>query len=707
MQQRSNDQTPTPYDRLAVIIGGGGAAIAIVLDPTQVLPFIALGGGGLGGLWTLYKNSPLVRRWCQRGSDRIVALLEGGSRHLLPAPSEQDALPAAAPALPRRRSTVSPVMSAPAAPPHAVPAPPPPQHTYSNEGAQGQTFSTPTLLQELLERTVAEQGHANGAPEITFHPQLAQAWMETNFPGLPVADLQPLETTGSSGTPVARTPLNAVAAITRSLIQSGAEVRDVMLGLDEPSASIPGTICVALWVLDQEPPQVDKFRRSTAAVASREYTGDAGGWSLIMVLAKPCGYGVAAANGEDMRMRRQRRLLDALPVAPSLLQWQKREQWAANTLRIPLGIVVTEDSAPRTYWFDLRAQTHLGVFARTGAGKDAGITAWLFIMLLTHGPEYLSIACLDPKGADYQFLNLVPHALFPVAISSDEIRERVEELASLVAFRGRLLGEALPGGMSTIDDYNALPLAERQEAWETVTAMWQEEAPYQPPGFPGILSHVLLVVTECNAPVFGEGDVDSTLQAIIKQGRAVGLHLVVTAQQGQGLVRLRSQIAVMACGPVRTLRDGTVVLARNDNQGEFVPHKLPVPNREKPETLGVFVLADDDEMLMRSFYLAPDERKRLVERFAAASNKRPRKTARPLAAPAPAPAPLPDPEAPAGAPSDTDIWDWVRGYRQEHGSLPSQREACRHFFGSDNSQRKAFFRRAFSRLGITREEVVA
>lgn len=723
-----------------VILGGGAAAlVATLIDPALIIPFLALGGSLAWGMRTLIGQYPrLLRGYHQARQRRIEARLTprrglpgaqaSGARGkdplratrcaplLTPPPVSQPKTapapvsPAAATAQPARTDDLSTDMAV--LPRSSVGA----WASQQDAGAPGMRpgdagwgDDAQATLQRLLLPPVSSAAVPDTTPTgadhrlpISYHPEQAHHW-QAHFPGLRMDDLQPLHATDSAGTSQARTPLHAVASITRRLEQAGVSVQRIMLGLRADEARAAGTIGIGVWLLDREPDRLDWLRSRVAAVVSRE--GTSGGWSLLAVLAQPCGYDPAGRPGAAaLRVRRQHRLIAQLPVAPALLTWKQREQWPQNGLRIPLGVVVSaEDATPRTAWFDLTAQTHLGVFARTGAGKDATITTWLFALFLTHNPQYLAVAVCDPKGADYAFCGMVPHALFPVAVTPEEIRDRIATLAALVAFRGQLLGAALPGGTAVMDEVNALPMEQKRRAWETVAARWPADAPYQPGAFPASaqVPHILLIVTECNAPIFAEPEVDRQLQTMIKQGRAVALHLIVTAQQVQGLARMRSQIAVMACGPMRTVLDGVLALAREDSQGVFAPHAFPVPNRKKPETLGLFVLAEDEEMLLRSFFLAPEQRAALVERFAAVAARHPGNRLPSIPAPAP-PSARTVPEAATAWPSDDAIREWAAAYQRQHGKPPSQRGACAHFFGSKTAERMAFVKQAFLRLGLLR-----
>ncbi|WP_084631045.1 FtsK/SpoIIIE domain-containing protein [Demequina aestuarii] len=210
------------------------------------------------------------------------------------------------------------------------------------------------------------------------------------------------------------------------------------------------------------------------------------------------------------RLRPPRRpWLDELPASIAL-----EEIVGGSDARLPFGVVdipQRQRQAPVT--FDPDADQNLAIFGASGSGKTGTLRALAIAAgHVTEGAAH--VYALDAGGSGLRMLEAMPHVGSVISgDDSERVTRLMRMLRGLVEDRTARYGAA---NASTLAEYRSL-----------------ESQPHEP--------RVLLLVD--NFPAFradyegvpGRADSYTSLQQVMQDGRAVGVHVVVTADRAAGI----------------------------------------------------------------------------------------------------------------------------------------------------------------------------
>ncbi|WP_322814704.1 FtsK/SpoIIIE domain-containing protein [Chloroflexus sp.] len=265
--------------------------------------------------------------------------------------------------------------------------------------------------------------------------------------------------------------------------------------------------------------------------------------------------------GAGHHLPRQVRLLDLLATLlpddqPVTVRWQQLPAMSWHD-DVPIGAL----SEGKPCYLNLNEQQHgpHGIIAgATGSGKSVLLQTIITALAVTHGPDRLNLLLIDFKGG----AALAPFAAWPhttgfvtdldgrlaaraIAAISSELRRRKAVL--------RTVAERYGVHIENITDYRELANRQRLEP----------------------LPNLLIVLDEFDEMVRSCPDFVSALVRVVKQGRSLGVHLLIATQQPARVVsdEIRSQLSYFIALRLGSSDDSREMLQRPD--AAFLPSQLP------------------------------------------------------------------------------------------------------------------------------------
>ena len=203
-----------------------------------------------------------------------------------------------------------------------------------------------------------------------------------------------------------------------------------------------------------------------------------------------------------------------LPLNPAVLAWLEERgswrgiNWATEAMRAPVGLIDNPIRAERLRLTLDLTRGHAVVFGASGWGKTTFLRSVITSLAATHSPDELHVYILDFGGRGLDVLEALPHRAASILPSEEErVQRLLRRLESILEERNRILSQARADNLST---YNANNPDNRLPA--------------------------ILVVMD-NFAEFKE-NYEGLLESLIgiaREGRAYGVHLLVTADQTNAL----------------------------------------------------------------------------------------------------------------------------------------------------------------------------
>ncbi len=215
----------------------------------------------------------------------------------------------------------------------------------------------------------------------------------------------------------------------------------------------------------------------------------------------------------------------------------------------------------KPFSLNLNEQCHgpHGIIAgATGAGKSVLLQTIIVALAATHGPDRLNVLLIDFKGgaALAPFAHL-PHTTGLVTDLDDRLATRaIAAINSELRRRKTMLrtvAEQYGIHIENIADYRALA----------------RQHPLEP------LPNLLIVLDEFDEMARSCPDFVSALVRVVKQGRSLGVHLLIATQQPARVVsdEIRSQLSYFIALRLGSSEDSREMLQRPD--AAFLPPQLP------------------------------------------------------------------------------------------------------------------------------------
>jgi DNA segregation ATPase FtsK/SpoIIIE, S-DNA-T family len=263
-------------------------------------------------------------------------------------------------------------------------------------------------------------------------------------------------------------------------------------------------------------------------------------------------------TGSGNRIPAQVTLTELLPAAAAAdnLQWPATPA-AAWHHDVPIGAL----AEGRPLLLDLNEHRHgpHGMIAgATGAGKSVLLQTIIAALTVTHDPQRLHLLLIDFKGgAALAPFSRLPHCCGLVTDLESSLAERVlTAIAAELRRRKQLLrdaGAACGRHIENIADYRGL-------------AAQAQLAP---------LANLLIVLDEFDELARHQPEFVSALVRVVKQGRSLGVHLLIASQQPSRVVsdEIRSQLSYFIALRLGSSEDSRDMLQRPD--AAFLPGELP------------------------------------------------------------------------------------------------------------------------------------
>ncbi len=203
-----------------------------------------------------------------------------------------------------------------------------------------------------------------------------------------------------------------------------------------------------------------------------------------------------------------------LPLNPAVRAWLRGEggwpgvDWHEDALRAPVGLIDRPIRAEQLPFVLDLTRGHAAVFGASGWGKTTFLRTLITSLAATHSPDELHIYMLDFGGRGLDVLEALPHRGASITPSEEERVERLlRKLERTLDERNTLLSQARADSLST---YNA--------------------------NHPGAILPAILLVID-NFAEFKENyeNLIPQLLGIAREGRAYGVHLVLTAEQSSAI----------------------------------------------------------------------------------------------------------------------------------------------------------------------------
>lgn len=199
-----------------------------------------------------------------------------------------------------------------------------------------------------------------------------------------------------------------------------------------------------------------------------------------------------------------------LPLNPAVRAWMRGEggwhgiDWLEEGMRAPVGLIdrpIRAEQIPLV--LDL-TRGHAAIFGASGWGKTTFLRTLITSLAVTHSPDEMHVYILDFGGRGLDVLEALPHRGASIMPSEEERVERLlRKLERTLEARNTLLSQARADSLSS---YNA--------------------------SHPENIQPAILFVID-NFAEFRENfeNLLPKLIGIAREGRAYGVHLVVTAEQ--------------------------------------------------------------------------------------------------------------------------------------------------------------------------------
>lgn len=188
--------------------------------------------------------------------------------------------------------------------------------------------------------------------------------------------------------------------------------------------------------------------------------------------------------------------------------------------------------------------THAMLAGGTGSGKSVTLQTLVLSMALTHSPRYLNMVLADFKGGASELAKVksLPHVVGFVTDLNRSLVERFRiALESEIAYRQKLFDtakERIGVAVAGIYHYNTLGMVEP-------------------------LPHLVVVIDEFAKALAINPDFQRAIDLIASQGRALGVHLVLSTQRGTDFgPKIRPNIDIRMCLKVNGRDDSMAIFGR-------------------------------------------------------------------------------------------------------------------------------------------------
>ncbi len=342
------------------------------------------------------------------------------------------------------------------------------------------------------------------------------------------------------------------------MMRAGATHQMLLICVEDRWEELPGD-CAAMVDLNAEGEV--RIARAGASWSTERCIADAAALESSDKLAR-CLAGIRLMqDGARQELPRNKRLFDMLDITseadlhpPRFWHALPEEAWHRN---VPIG--VRADGEAMVLNLNQNAHGPHGIIAgTTGAGKSVLLQAIIAALTITHPPERLNLLLIDFKGgASLAMFEALAHTIGMVTDLEGRLAERaMTAIKSEIRRRKRILREtaaSVGGKVEDIHDYRAV--ANKRQL---------------PP-----LPNLLIVIDEFDEMVKTYPDFVTELVRVVKQGRSLGVHLLVASQQPARAVtdEIRTQLKFFIALRLGSADDSREMILKTD--AAFLPTNIP------------------------------------------------------------------------------------------------------------------------------------
>ena len=182
-----------------------------------------------------------------------------------------------------------------------------------------------------------------------------------------------------------------------------------------------------------------------------------------------------------------------------------------------LTLAMGKDINGRIVVADLAGMPHLLIAGSTGTGKSVAINAMIMSILYKATPEQVRLVLVDPKRLELGNYEGVPHLYTPIItepkLAANALRNAVREMEK----RLKLLAAK---GVRNIDQYNRL------FDGDGTPSLFGEDSEERP------LPYIVIIIDElADLMMLDQSNVEESITRLAQMARAVGIHLVLATQR--------------------------------------------------------------------------------------------------------------------------------------------------------------------------------
>lgn len=190
------------------------------------------------------------------------------------------------------------------------------------------------------------------------------------------------------------------------------------------------------------------------------------------------------------------------------------EQWINSRARIPIAL--GKDVSGHVVIADLGDLPHLLMGGDSGSGKSVCLNAIIVSLLYRFSPDQLRFVMIDSGGIDLQQYNGLAHHVLPVVSDNQKAILALRWVVNEMEKRFQVFMRV---GVTRIGSFNSRP--------PKSTDLHQNDIV-----FPDKLSCVVVVIENLEDLIqAARPDVEAALEYIVQNGRAAGIHLVLSMRQ--------------------------------------------------------------------------------------------------------------------------------------------------------------------------------
>lgn len=176
------------------------------------------------------------------------------------------------------------------------------------------------------------------------------------------------------------------------------------------------------------------------------------------------------------------------------------DQFNKSNSKLLIAAGIAENGAP--IFVDFDQSPHILITGTTGSGKTVFLDDIIISLISKNTPDEVRLVLIDPTNTDFSIYNNLPHLLCPVLSNKGEINDILSMMSDLITKRYDILSEE---GIRYYKDYNEI----RNDQITPIVIL---------------IDKYVKVYTEMPK------DFENSLNKIVSQGRAVGVHLVINTQ---------------------------------------------------------------------------------------------------------------------------------------------------------------------------------